>query len=174
MTDGDEGDTPGEETNNKYSVPLLLKPQSAYELEGCSILQDSIGHNINKKDNLFLIENDILVYVTSNSVVFENLESRERSYLLSLDSGGVACIAVHPSRTMFAVAGYGHQPRIFIYSYPDKEVLKVLNEGAERGYSSIRFNTDGTKLASVSSSPDFLLTVWDWENEAINLHCKVK
>ena len=51
-------------------------------------------------------------------------------------------------------------------------MIKVLSDGAERGYSSLAFNLSGDKLASVSTSPDFLLTIWDWENEAINLHCK--
>ena len=34
------------------------------------------------------------------------------------------------------------------------------------------FTASGTQLASVSTAPDFLLTVWDWENEAIALHTK--
>jgi WD40 repeat protein len=31
---------------------------------------------------------------------------------------------------------------------------------------------DGTKLASVGSSPDFLLTVWNWKEEETILRCK--
>jgi len=36
----------------------------------------------------------------------------------------------------------------------------------------MNFTASGTQLASVSTAPDFLLTVWDWENEAIALHTK--
>ena len=44
--------------------------------------------------------------------------------------------------------------------------------GAERGYASLSFNNAGDKLASVSTAPDFMLTVWDWHNEKIQLHAK--
>ena len=44
--------------------------------------------------------------------------------------------------------------------------------GAERGYSSLNFNQHGNKLASVAQAPDYMLTVWDWEEERIALHAK--
>lgn len=34
------------------------------------------------------------------------------------------------------------------------------------------FTTTGEKLASVGQAPDFMLTVWDWVNEKVILHCK--
>ena len=81
-------------------------------------------------------------------------------------------MTVHPTRRYFAVGGRGYRPRIFIYTYPEKEVVRILSDGAERGYASLNFNLEGCKLASVSTSPDFLLTVWNWQEEAISLHCK--
>ena len=48
----------------------------------------------------------------------------------------------------------------------------MLRGGAERGYASITFNKGGDKMASVSMSPDFMLTVWDWELERVALHSK--
>lgn len=36
----------------------------------------------------------------------------------------------------------------------------------------MNFTSSGSKLASVATGPDFMLTVWDWENEAIGLHAK--
>lgn len=36
----------------------------------------------------------------------------------------------------------------------------------------MNFNADGDKLASVSGSPDFMLTIWDWEQEQMGLHSK--
>ena len=48
----------------------------------------------------------------------------------------------------------------------------MLSGGAERGYSSLNFNLGGNKLASVASAPDFMLTVWDWQEERIALHAK--
>jgi len=51
-------------------------------------------------------------------------------------------------------------------------VIKVLSGGAERGYACLNFNFTGDKLASVSTSPDFMLTIWDWEIEQMGLHAK--
>lgn len=48
----------------------------------------------------------------------------------------------------------------------------MLRGGAERGYATLTFNQNGDKIASVSTSPDFLLTVWDWALERVALHTK--
>lgn len=48
----------------------------------------------------------------------------------------------------------------------------MLKGGTERAYSSLSFNAPGDKLASVGSFPDYMLTVWDWENERTILHSK--
>jgi hypothetical protein len=66
------------------------------------------------------------------------------------------------SRKMFAVGGRGCFPKIYVYSYPDKHVLHVLAGGSERGYANMSFSFSGTTLASLSSSPDYMLTVWNW------------
>lgn len=34
------------------------------------------------------------------------------------------------------------------------------------------FSSDGDMLASVSTSPDFMLTIWDWKDEKMGLHSK--
>jgi WD40 repeat protein len=36
----------------------------------------------------------------------------------------------------------------------------------------MNFSPDGAKLASVSTSPDFMLTIWDWEEQQMGLHSK--
>lgn len=36
----------------------------------------------------------------------------------------------------------------------------------------MNFTASGSKLASVATNPDYMLTVWDWEQEAIALHTK--
>jgi WD40 repeat protein len=44
--------------------------------------------------------------------------------------------------------------------------------GTTKEYTTIQFNLNGTRLASVGSSPDYTLTVWDWEQESILLRSK--
>ena len=36
----------------------------------------------------------------------------------------------------------------------------------------MNFSADGEKLASVSTSPDFMLTIWDWQDQQMGLHSK--
>ena len=36
----------------------------------------------------------------------------------------------------------------------------------------MNFSADGEKLASVSTSPDFMLTIWDWQEQQMGLHSK--
>ena len=74
-----------------------------------------------------------MIYSLGNSVVFEDFQLNTRKYLLGLDDGGVGCVAVHPSKTMFAVGGKGFQPKIYIYSYPDLKIVNVLEWPGKKG-----------------------------------------
>ena len=62
---------------------------------------------------------------------------------------------------------------INIFTYPDRKLIKVLRRGAAEGYASLCFNAEGDKLASVATQPDYMLTVWDWQKELIELRAKV-
>jgi WD40 repeat protein len=84
----------------------------------------------------------------------------------------VGCFAVHPSREFFAVGDKGNNPNIYIYSYPGLQIVKILKKGTEKGFAAMSFNAKGDKLASLGMAPDYLLTVWVWEREAIVLHAK--
>ena len=48
----------------------------------------------------------------------------------------------------------------------------MLSNGSERGYANLSFSASGTTLASLSMSPDFMLTVWNWKAEAVALRAK--
>ncbi len=79
---------------------------------------------------------------------------------------------MHPSKLYFAVGEKGYNPNIYILKYPSMEIYKTLSYGTQKSYATISFNKEGTKLASVGGSPDFTLTVWDWETEAVILKSK--
>lgn len=52
---------------------------------------------------------------------------------------------------------------VYIYQYPSLKLVQTLERGTEQAYSAAAFNASGTRLATVGSYPDFMLTVWDWE-----------
>ena len=84
----------------------------------------------------------------------------------------VGAIAVHPSKNYFAVAEVGVFPNIYIYEYPSYNIVRVLRKGTERAYSDVAFSHTGLKLASVGNAPDYMLTVWDWQQEKVVLRTK--
>lgn len=96
----------------------------------------------------------------------------ERQYLFGFSGAGIGSLSVHPSKKYFAVGEKGVKPYIVIYRYPNPKVYRVLRNGTELSYSSVVFSQDGEKLASVGGAPDFLLTVWNWQQEQTILRCK--
>ena len=45
--------------------------------------------------------------------------------LQTVGGNGVGCVAVHPSKTLFAVCEKGNGPNVYIYNYPDLTIFKV-------------------------------------------------
>ena len=167
------GDDGAKARQGPYAVESLRRPQAVTDLgRASSALYHTFGLDALRKKNLDLIDERTVVYAVGNAVVFEELGTQLKRYLLGLDEGGVGCVTVHPTKKYIAVGGRGYQPKIFIYTYPELKIVNILSGGAERGYASLSFNVAGNKLASVASSPDFMLTVWDWQEERIALHAK--
>ena len=70
------------------------------------------------------------------------------------------------------MAEKGDKPCIVIYEYPSLRAYRILRGGTEMAYANLDFSPNGEKLASVGSAPDYMLTVWDWNNENIELRSK--
>eukprot|EP01035_Chromulina_nebulosa_P017859 gene17859-23472_t len=113
-------------------------------------LHNVFGVDSSRRGNLNFIEQDVIVYISGNAVIFENIGyNKDKRFLLSLDDGGIGCVAIHPSKKIFAVGGLGYHPRIFIYEYPSMNIIKVLKDGTEKGYANMSFNRTGLQLASI-------------------------
>ena len=82
-----------------YIPASLRRPISVADIgsEG-SALYHILGIDLNRRGNLALIEDDILIYVAGNAVVFEDVHREKKDFLLCIDDGGIGCVAVHPSR----------------------------------------------------------------------------
>lgn len=87
--------------------------------------------------------------------------------------GAVGAVAVHPSR-LFYVVGERRpaDPLIQAYDWPSKKASKAFVGGAAVGYSTLAFNHDGSRLASVASEPDYTLAIWDWSTASLLLRSK--
>lgn len=156
-----------------YDIRTLRGPQSVNDVgRECIALHHLFGADNTRRSNLGIIDDDIIIYITSNSLVIENIITSSKEYINGIDGMGIGCYAIHPSKKYIAIGNKGYQPKIYIYNYPAMTISKVLSGGAERGYASLSFNAEGDKLASVATSPDYILTIWEWQEEKLGLHTK--
>ena len=82
-----------------YDVASLRKPVSVADLgKDYLALHHVFGSDLTRRNNIALIENHRLIYALGNTVVLEDITTGGKDYLLSVEEGGVGCIAVHPSR----------------------------------------------------------------------------
>ena len=98
----------------------------------------------------------------------------KRQFIFGLDRSGIGSFVVNPSRETFAVGEKGRYPKVCIYEYPSLELVKILRNGAARSYACMCYSESGEKLATVSSTPDFMLSIWDWDKEQMLLQSKVR
>ena len=135
-------------------------------------LVKSFGFEGSKRNNISYIAPNILIHSCGDIVHFLDLRTNISTFQASVEGNGIGCVAVHPKRTHYAVCEKGVSPNIYIYSYPALEIYKTLVEGTERFFTAASYNSDGDQLATVGAHPDYLLTVWDWENELMILRTK--
>ncbi|XP_048348373.1 cilia- and flagella-associated protein 44 [Sphaerodactylus townsendi] len=153
-----------------YSFPYVT-PDSGIPLDMLTLMH-SFGYDCTKRVNLQVMDSSTLLYIAGNQVVLLDLKSKFQKYLRSSSGGGIGVIAVHPNKTYFAVGEKGWKPNMIIYEYPSLRPYRVLKGGTEEAYAFADFNRSGTMIATVGSSPDYMLTVWDWKQEKIVLRSK--
>ncbi len=154
-----------------YAAPLL-----SGEVDRSCIIPDFIlGMDTSKINNLKWIDNSTVIYALGNAICCMNVSESgvgKRKFLFDLDCRGIGCIAIHSSRNRIAVGELGNSPNMYVYSYPELELIRTLTKGTSRGYSCATFSTNQPYLVTVGQGPDFLLTIWDWSNGQVVLRCK--
>ncbi|XP_025086571.1 cilia- and flagella-associated protein 44-like isoform X2 [Pomacea canaliculata] len=155
--------------------PLLCTP---FKSESCPLtssvltLYHSFGYNCLMRCNLHVLDKNTLVFAAGAVLQFVNLTTLTYSYLRTTGGGSVGPIAVHPSGKLFAVGEKGKNPVINIFSIPDIRLYRILKGGALKTFSSLCFEEAGDLLASQGGEPNYMLTIWNWAQEAILLRCK--
>ncbi|KFV62256.1 WD repeat-containing protein 52, partial [Dryobates pubescens] len=135
-------------------------------------LKYSFGYNFTRSVNLLPINNQTLMYIAGNHIVLLDLQTQSQRYLRSSSGGGIGFITAHPTKQYFAAGEKGKKPNLIIYDYPSLRPYRILRGGTEEAYVFGDFSNAGTLLASVGSSPDYMLTIWDWKQEKIVLRSK--
>jgi len=142
------------------------------------VLHHSFGLSSDKRYNLHYIDFGVLLFASGNTVQLFDTHTNKKTVILgkgASSNSAIGAVAVHPDKTVFAVAEKGANPKVIIYAYiqggPYK-IINVLREGTTSKYADLMFSADGTQLATVGGYPDYLLSVWDWATERIILKTK--
>ncbi|KAM7030900.1 cilia- and flagella-associated protein 44 isoform 4-T7 [Passerculus sandwichensis] len=136
------------------------------------VFKHSFGYDCTRPVNLMVMDRDTVGYVAGNQVILQNLSTKHQKHVRSSCGGGIGFITAHPSKEYFAVGEKGKKPNIVIYTYPLVRPYRILKGGTEVAYVFGDFNRTGSLLASVGSSPDYMLTIWDWTQEETLLRSK--
>lgn len=89
--------------NDKSSyieVSSIRKPTHNFEVANEALAFSKIfGIDGNKVGNLHLIEDEVMMYISANSIVVDNFGLlKSQKYIPSIDEGGIGSLAIHPSR----------------------------------------------------------------------------
>lgn len=149
---------------------------------------ESFGFDCSKRKNLATLPKSgnyptTLAIISGSSLIFRSVNDTKKIVRESIDmpvGTGIASLAVHPNGHRFAVGEKredGGQPVISIYSWPEVEKVGELVGASEKAvafmtFSPVTKNRKVELLASVGSSPDFMLTLWNWEEQKIVLRSK--
>lgn len=140
---------------------------------GALQLKQSFGYDVYKRANLQLISNSSFVYAVGSVLHLIDLVSGERRYFTGVRQSNIGAIAIHPSKQFIAYSERNiDDPRIYLLEYPSLRLHRTLIGGAVRSIVGLSFDSEGGRLASIASDPDYMLTIWNWEVQRIVLRSK--
>lgn len=153
-----------------FSINFHSKSLHQHFLIDCS---HSYGYDCKKIFNLVLIDANTLVFASGNLIHFFDIQTAAiTTTRRSAYGGGIGFITKNPIYQHLTVAENGEKPTIFIYKYPEMEPVSILKKGTKLQYTIVDYTPDGKLLGSQGGSPDYTITIWDWEKGEIKLRAK--
>lgn len=134
----------------------------------------SYGYDCKRMYNLVMMDINTLVFASGNLIHFFDLPSLTVTTRRSACGGGIGCVAKNPNPdyNYLTVGENGKKPTIFIYKFPEMELIAMLKKGTKRLFSILDYTADGELLASQGGEPDIMITIWDWKRKEIKLRAK--
>ncbi|NXJ12495.1 CFA43 protein, partial [Odontophorus gujanensis] len=117
--------------------------------------------------NFGFINNQTVCYPCGNYILFLDIKTKKRT-ALQCQTGQVGAFAVNTNSGVLAFSDRKLNPVIYIYSFPELNKLTELKGShVQLDYTLLAFSFLGPYLASYSSLPDFVLSVWNWEENIL-------
>uniref|UniRef100_A0A663MGL3 Cilia- and flagella-associated protein 43 n=1 Tax=Athene cunicularia TaxID=194338 RepID=A0A663MGL3_ATHCN len=116
--------------------------------------------------NFGFINNQTVCYPCGNYVLFLDIETKKTT-VLQCPTGQVGAFAANGNRQVLAFSDRRLNPIIYIYTFPELSKLTELKGNVQLDYTLLAFSFRGPYLASYSSLPEFVLSVWNWQENIL-------
>ncbi|TRZ25567.1 hypothetical protein HGM15179_001626 [Zosterops borbonicus] len=116
--------------------------------------------------NLAFINNQTVCYPCGNYILFLDIETK-KTRAVQCQAGQVGAFAASANSQVVAFSDRKLNPLIHIYTFPELSKLTELKGDAQLDYTLLAFSFRGPYLASYSSIPEFVLSVWNWQENIL-------
>ncbi|XP_009572136.1 PREDICTED: WD repeat-containing protein 96, partial [Fulmarus glacialis] len=116
--------------------------------------------------NFGFVNNQTVCYPCGNYILFLDIETKKTT-VLQCQTGQVGAFAVNGNSQVLAFSDRKLNPIIYIYTFPELSKLAELKGNAQLDYTLLAFSFTGPYLASYSSIPEFVLSVWNWQENIL-------
>eukprot|EP00899_Mesostigma_viride_P000674 jgi/Mesvir1/10607/Mv08936-RA.1 len=110
---------------------------------------------------LTFVDNSTILSVCGNSLCLHNIATGEDRFLWGPEFGISPVFAVHKKKGLVAYATKGIKPVVYIHNCSTLKLVARAQGATEVEFAAMAFSRDGTQLATLGSSPDQRLVVWD-------------
>ncbi|XP_050303153.1 cilia- and flagella-associated protein 43 [Anthonomus grandis grandis] len=115
---------------------------------------------------LCVMAKTVLMFGRGCFLEFINLNINEKHQLTvnnhKENGEGVQCFRAHSSLFIFAYSESCQQPKLYVKSYPNFELIAMF-EDERSGHKSLAFS-DSSLLFSLGEKPDYKVTAWNWRS----------
>ncbi|XP_026655478.2 cilia- and flagella-associated protein 43 isoform X2 [Zonotrichia albicollis] len=116
--------------------------------------------------NLAFINNETVCYPCGNYILFLDIKTK-KTRAVQCQNGQVGAFAASASSQVVAFSDRRLNPLIHIYTFPELRKLTELKGDAQLDYTLLALSFKGPYLASYSSIPEFVLSVWNWQENIL-------
>ena len=115
---------------------------------------------------LKFIDGKTVIYTCGCMMKFvDTTTGKEKSLKSGIHPFGA--FALNTTSSVIAYAEKKLNPSIKVVSYPEFDVLGTLKDGCLMEYADISFSPTGPYVLTISSLPDFKLSLWNWETNTL-------
>nr|XP_030132217.3 cilia- and flagella-associated protein 43 isoform X1 [Taeniopygia guttata] len=116
--------------------------------------------------NLAFVSNQTVCYPCGNYILFLDIKTK-KTRAVQCQTGQVGAFAANANSQVVAFSDRKLNPLIHIYTFPELRKLTELKGDAQLDYTLLAFSFKGPYLASYSSIPEFVLSVWNWQENLL-------